>query len=200
MVPPLDPVQWAFEKSIRDFKAELKDEGLYSEILRTTTIDQVYDVTDKLQEEQAKNGHMRHLSKIGPFLERLRGYTDAIDTFVQVKPEILAYIWGPIKLLLQWTSVLKQSFDAIVNTIGDIGDLLPEFQEVVRLFGHNEQIKDVLALFFQDILDFYVIALKFFSLCRMSQSPSSSWIDNSNIEGCARLETDIRSNVAKTAG
>jgi hypothetical protein len=83
---------------------------------------------------------------------------------VQVKPEILALIWGPIKLLLQWTSVLKQSFDAIVNTIGDFGDLLPEFQEVMKLFGHNEQIKDVLALFFRDILDFYVVALKFFSL------------------------------------
>ena len=169
-----DPVQRVFEKCIRDFKAELKDDELYSKILQTTTIDQVYDVTDKLQEEQAKSGHMRHLSKIGPFLERLRGYTDAIDTFVQAKPDILALIWGPIRLLLQWTSILKQSFNAIVNTIGDIGDLLPEFQEVMRLFGHNEQIKDVLALFFQDILDFYIISLKFFSLCRTFQDPNSS--------------------------
>jgi hypothetical protein len=68
---------------------------------------------------------------------------------------------------------VKQSFDAIVNTIGDIGDLLPEFQEVTRLFGHNEQIKDVLALFFRDLLDVYVIALKFFSLPRTFQRPIS---------------------------
>ena len=179
--PSYDPVQQPFEKCIRDFKADLKDRRLYSEILQTTTIDQVYDVTDKLQEEQAKNGHLRHLSKIGPFLEGLRGYADAIDTFVQVKPDILALIWGPIKLLLQWTSVIKESFDAIVNTIGDIGELLPEFQEVMRLFGHNAQIKDVLALFFQDILDIYVIALNFFSLSRESQNVYSFCVDNSDV-------------------
>ena len=159
-----DPVHLVFENSIRDFKKSLKDEKLYSEILQTTTIDQVYDFTNKLQEEQAKHGHMRHLAKIRPFLERLQGYAGAIDTFVQVKPEILALIWGPIKLLLQWTSILKQSFDELVKTIADVGDLLPEFEEVMKLFGHNKQMKDVLALFFQDILDIYVIALKFFSL------------------------------------
>jgi hypothetical protein len=166
MVSPYDPVQSAFEKSIRDFKANLKDDELYREILQTTTIDQVYDITDKLQEEQAKNGHMRHLSKVGPFLERLRGYAGAIETFVQVKPDILALIWGPIKLLIQWTSILKQSLDELVKTIADVGDLLPEFEEVMKLFGHNAQIKDVLALFFQDILDIYMITLKFFSLSR----------------------------------
>jgi len=166
MVPPYDPVQLTFEKSICDFKANLKNDELYSEILQTTTINQVYDITDKLQEEQAKNGHMRHLSRVGPFLERLRGYAGAIETFAQVKPDILALIWGPIKLLLQWTSILKQSLDELIKTIADIGDLLPEFEEVMKLFGHNGQMKDVLALFFQDILDIYMIALKFFSLSR----------------------------------
>ncbi|PMD44746.1 hypothetical protein L207DRAFT_552817 [Hyaloscypha variabilis F] len=166
MANPYDPVQFAFEKSIRDFKANLKDDRLYSEILQTTTIDQVYNFTEKLQADQNKDGHMRHLAKIGPFLENLRGYAGVIEVFIQVKPEILALIWGPIKLLLQWTSVLKQSFDGLIKTIADIGNLLPEFKEVVRLFGHNKQINDVLALFFQDILDIYAIALKFFSASR----------------------------------
>lgn len=161
-----DPIQLVFDKSIREFKANLKNDKLYSEILQTTTIDQVYDITDKLQAEQAKDGHMRHMSKIGPFLERLRLYVGAIEVFVQVKPDMLALIWGPIKLLLQWASVLKQSLDGLVKTIADVGDLLPEFTDVMKLFGHNEQMKDVLALFFQDILDIYVIALKFFSLSR----------------------------------
>jgi hypothetical protein len=61
---------------------------------------------------------------------------------------------------------LKQSFDGLIKTIADIGNLLPEFKEVVRLFGHNKQINDVLALFFQDILDIYAVALKFFSASR----------------------------------
>jgi len=170
MTAPYDPVQVAFENAVRDFKANLKNDALYSKILETTTIDQVYDATDKLQEEQAKKGHLRHLSKIEPYLERLRDYSNVIEVFLQVKPDILGLIWGPIKLLLQWAGTLKQSFDAIINTTADIGVLLPEFQEVTKLFAHNEQIKDVLALFFKDILDFYLIALKFFSLPRKFSS------------------------------
>ncbi len=160
---PYDPVQAAFQSMILEFKDKLKDDKLYSEILKTTSIDEVYDATDQLQKDQAKVGNLRHLAKIEPYLERLRAYSGVIDTFVQAKPDILALIWGPIKLLLQWTSILKQSFDEIINITAEIGDLLPEFKEVSRMFCHNAQLKDVLVLYFQDILDFYVVALKFFS-------------------------------------
>ena len=155
-----DPIQVAFQGVINDFKTKLQDDKLYGELLKTTSIDEVYDATDKLQ---AKPGHLRHLSKIGPYLERLRDYSGAIDTLVQAKPDVLALIWGPIKLLLQWTSILKQSYDAIINTTAEIGDLLPEFKEVGQRFSHNDKLKDVLVLFFQDILDFYLVALKFFN-------------------------------------
>ena len=85
-----------------------------------------------------------------------------IEVFVQSKQDVLSLIWGPIKLLLQWTNNMKQSFDAIVNTLTDIGLLLPKFQEVRKLFSHNKHIKDVLVFFFRDILNFYLIVLKFF--------------------------------------
>lgn len=163
-----DQIQESFEKAKREFKAGLKAPSLYAQILETTTIDQVYDAADKLQDEQAKHGHLRHLAKIEPYLERLRAYTGVLETFVQVKPDILALIWGPIKLLLQWSGTLKQSFDAIVNTTAKIGEELPRFQEVTRLFSSNDRIKDVLLLFFKDILDFYRIALDFFSKKRKS--------------------------------
>jgi len=166
MATVYDPVQQVFDNVIHDFKSQLKDDRLLNEISKTTNIDQVYDTTDKLQREQAKHGHLRHLSKIQPYLEGLNNYVHIIEVFVQVKPEVLALIWGPIKLLLQWASTLKQSFDAIIDTLAEIGTLLPEFRNVVKLFEHNKQIKDVLALFFKDILDFYLIALNFFSLPR----------------------------------
>lgn len=155
-----DPIQVVFQSVINDFKNKLQDDKLYGDLLKITSIDEVYDATDKLQ---ATPGHLRHLSKIEPYLERLRDYSGAIDTLVQAKPDVLALIWGPIKLLLQWTSVLKQSYDAIINTTAEIGDLLPEFKEVGQRFSHNDKLKDVLVLFFQDILDFYLVALKFFN-------------------------------------
>lgn len=163
MTTTYDPSQVAFQSAINGFKSRIKDDKLLAEILKTSSIEEVYDFTDKLQAEQAKNGHLRHLSKIGPFLEHLRDYSGAIDTFVQAKPSILAFLWGPIKLLIQWTSVLKQSFDAIINITAEIGEVLPEFKQVSELFSQNTQLKGVLVLFFQDVLEFYLIALEFFT-------------------------------------
>lgn len=161
-----DPAHQAFATAIQYFKANLKDDALYREILNTTSIQQVYDLTDKLQAEQAKKGHLSYLSKIQPFLQRLNDYAGVIEVFLQAKPEVLALIWGPIKLIIQWASALKQSFDAIINTMADIGILLPEFQLVGNLFSQSRHINDVMVLFFRDILDFYLIALNFFSLPR----------------------------------
>ena len=168
-----DPIQAAFDSAMREFKANLQDETIYKEILQTTSIKQVYDATDKLQQEQAKNGHLRHLSKIQPYLTRVTEYANAVGVLIQVKPDILALIWGPIVLLLQWASVLKTSFDAIVNATAEIGLALPEFERAVQLFDESSPVKDVLLLFFRDILDFYLIALRFFRLPRML-APSSA--------------------------
>lgn len=157
-----DLVEAAFKTAIRDFKATLKDEKLLEDISKTKSIEDVYDATDALQKEQGKKGRLHHLAKIQPYLECLRSYTSVIEIFIQSKQDVLALIWGPIKLLLHWTNEMKQSFDAVLDTLADIALLLPDFQEARKLFSHNEHIKDVLVLFFRDILDFYLIVLKFF--------------------------------------
>ncbi|EHK42065.1 hypothetical protein TRIATDRAFT_295808 [Trichoderma atroviride IMI 206040] len=162
-VPDLTPIQLAFTEAVRQFKSKLKNDQLYADILKTKSIDEVYDKTDALQIELGKQGRIRNLSKIRPFLEGLRSYADVIDTFIQVKPDVLALIWGPIKLLIQWTASLTQSMDAIINTAAEIGSLLPDFKLMATMFGYNEHIKDVLVLFFRDILDFYAVTLKFFT-------------------------------------
>ena len=162
MVAPNDLIRAAFENAVRDFKASLGDEKLLEDISKTKSIEDVYDATDALQKEQSAKGHLRHLAKIQPYLECLRSYGSVIEVFIQSKPDILSLIWGPIKLLLHWANNMKQSFDAVVDALADIGLLLPEFKEVRKLFSHNEHIKDVLVFFFRDILDFYLIVFKFF--------------------------------------
>jgi hypothetical protein len=159
-------IQEAFECAKREFQRGLKNPTLFTEIQKTTCIEEVYDAAEKLQEEQAKRGRLRHLRRIDPYLERLRQYSEVIETFVQAKSDILALIWGPIRLLLQISKNLTQSFDAIVNTMANIGEKLPLFQEYTQLFGSSNRINDVLCLFFKDILDFYLTALNFFGVKR----------------------------------
>lgn len=174
MCTPYDPIQVAFDNAIREFRTRVNDDAIYDKILQTRTIDQVYAATDKLQAEQAEHGHLRHLSKIEPYLTRLGDYAHAVEVFIQVKPGILALIWGPIVLILQWATVLKTSFDAIVGTTAEIGLALPEFKQAALLFGENHLIKDVLLLFFKDILEFYAVALSFFRLPSKSGFPAPS--------------------------
>lgn len=163
---PSDALRRAFDSAIQQFKDDLKNPELYDQILQTTSIDQVYDATDQLQKEQSKTGRLRHLSKIEPFLGRLREYSSVVETFVQAKPDVLALIWGPIKLLLLWADALTKSFAAISDTLEEVGSLLPEFCEVTKIFTDSVRLQEILVLFFRDILDLYLITIKFFSSTR----------------------------------
>jgi nucleoside-triphosphatase THEP1 len=164
-----DPVQRAFQSAVRDFKAGLKNEELYDKITSTQSIDEVYDYTDKLQEEQSRTGSLRHLSRLKPYLTRLSQYVAVMNNFglTQMTPSVTSVLCGPILLLLQWASVLKQSLDAVVEITARIGELLPEFTEVAKLFHDNTCLQEVLVLFFRDILDFYSAALSFFGQSRL---------------------------------
>lgn len=164
--PPDAVVRAAFVQAAQRFKKGLSNDKLYDQIVQTDSIDKVYDATDKLQKDQSKSRRLQNLGRIGPYLEGLRSYASVIDTFVQAKPDILALIWGPIKLLLQWTSNMTESFEALIATIAEVGALLPEFKEMATLFYQNEQIKDVLILVFSDILNFHLVALNFFGMKR----------------------------------
>ncbi|KAI8718204.1 NACHT domain-containing protein [Fusarium sp. LHS14.1] len=170
-----DAVRHAFNSAIQDFKNNLKDPGLYDQILQTTSIDQVYDATDQLQKGQSKTGRLRHLSKIEPFLDRLRDYSSVVETFVQAKPDVLALIWGPIKLLLLWADALTKSFTAISDTLEEVGSLLPEFCEVTNIFTNSVRLQEILVLFFRDILDLYLITINFFSLTRLKIVFETLW-------------------------
>jgi nitrate/nitrite-specific signal transduction histidine kinase len=85
-------VQEAFNFARRDFLQSLTDPHDY-DFSQYNSIEQVYDATEKIQKEQEKSGTLRNLNKIQPYLECMSQYVQTIDTFVQVKPEILAVIW-----------------------------------------------------------------------------------------------------------
>lgn len=168
MASNLNLIKAAFDQAVRDFKAGLSDQALCEEISKISSIEAVYDATDAIQKERGQRGLLRNLKKIEPFLNGLRNYAAVIEVFVQSKQDVLSLIWGPVKLLLQWANTLTQSIDAIINTLADIGERLPEFQRAREMFQQNKHIENVLPLFFRDLLDLYLIALKFFRKKRKS--------------------------------
>ncbi|KAF5965977.1 NACHT nucleoside triphosphatase [Fusarium coicis] len=110
-----DQVSEIFEKAKADFLSAIKDQNLRCQLQKVTTIDDIWDYTEQLQKDQASNKRLRCMKRIGPYTERLQEYAGVIEVFVQAKPDILALIWGPIKLLLQVSSNLVASFDALLG-------------------------------------------------------------------------------------
>jgi len=160
----LDPSQKAFEAAKNAFRKSLNDEKLFKDLMETTSIQGVWKAARDVQAKQDAERRLRHMAKIKTFLDKLSAYTSTVDTFVQVKPDIMALIWGPIRLLLVMTASITKFADAITQVMTKIGDALPQFVEITKTLSDNDRLKDLLALFYRDILDFHVIALKFFSL------------------------------------
>ena len=195
--PAHDPVGAALESSRKEFYRQLKDPKLKTEIDKITTVDQVYEATKRLQEDQGKSKTLRSLGKIRTFLERLDEYSKVLGIFVQVKPDVLALIWGPIKLLIHLSSNLVKSMDAIIDVMSLIGDKLPIFTDYAKLFKANPRVNHILALIFRDILNFYLAALNFFALRGEShhRAMTKSLSTNHDLPPC-RLAYCIRSPVA----
>ncbi|KAK0714452.1 hypothetical protein B0T21DRAFT_375908 [Apiosordaria backusii] len=194
------PSQQAFEAAKNAFKQSLKDENLFGKLLATTSVEQVYEAVQDIQASAHVERRLRHLGKIRTFIEKLTEYVSVVDTFVQVKPDILALIWGPIRLLVVWTSSITKFADAVTDAMEKIGDALPHALRSANIFDDNDKLKALLELFYKDILDFYIIALKFFSLSRSDLVFEAVWPKQRNkidvvVSNINRHTTLMRSEV-----
>ncbi|KAF4427465.1 Nacht domain [Fusarium acutatum] len=78
-------------------------------------------------------------------------------------------------LFLLWADVLKRSFDALVNALEEIGNALPDFCELAEMFANNKRLQELLVLYFRDILQFYLISTKLFSMNRLKSVFEMFW-------------------------
>lgn len=88
----LTPAQADFELARDDFLNSLEHPEKYN-LSAFTTIKDVHGEIERIQVEQGRKGCLRNLKKIQPYLECITQFSGVIDTFVQVKPDILALIW-----------------------------------------------------------------------------------------------------------
>jgi serine/threonine protein kinase len=160
---PINALQREFEEAARVFKDNLPDSIPLEEILKVTSSEDFYDITDKIQEEQRTRGGLRNLPKMRLYLERLEGYASVITDTINGSRGVLALLWGPIALLLQWSRTLGTAYDSIINVAAEVGQALPDFQASAAIFDQNMEAKEILMLFLKDILNFYREALEPFS-------------------------------------
>lgn len=78
-----------------------------------------------------------------------------------------------------------QGFDKVLEITRKIGDCLPQFKKFGDLFKESRSVREILGLFYKDILEFYAIMLKFFQTKGMSRDHQS----NKRTQLVARMES-----------
>jgi hypothetical protein len=95
MAAPTDSPVWVEEAFLSAKNAFLR--GLVNksgfDFSQVSNANDVIDAAIAIQQQQAKTKTFRGLARIKPFITVLQDYSGVVDTFAQVKPDILCLIW-----------------------------------------------------------------------------------------------------------
>jgi hypothetical protein len=95
-----------------EFRSKVPD-GLVDTFAEIRTLEDLERAIRDIEARQADKKSLRYLNKIKPCPNALDEYSKAIEVFVNAKPEIMAFVWGPIKvcLLVGATFTLQRDSD-----------------------------------------------------------------------------------------
>ncbi|OTA54483.1 hypothetical protein K449DRAFT_469433 [Hypoxylon sp. EC38] len=166
MVLHREPSPKAEESPFRQVLERFKNEHLKereSEKFQLTDLSSLKDSIKRIQDEQASKNRMRNLTRLKSFLEGMEQYEKLIEVFLNAT-EYLAFVWGPMKFLLQTTNNYVKAFDAILDMYQEIGEQITVLEKYQALFDWKEKtyMKSVLEMIYVDILDFHAKALSYF--------------------------------------
>jgi len=82
----------AIDRALRNFRTNL-DSKEKADFSHVHTEVELMALIDSLEAEQAARGCIRNMTRIMPFVNGLSQYARVIEVFVQVKPDILSFIW-----------------------------------------------------------------------------------------------------------
>jgi tetratricopeptide (TPR) repeat protein len=157
------PTAAPFERALAQFKMGLKKRD--QETFKKTTLTDLKNTIGELQAKQHASRRLQGLNRIQPFLEAMEQFGKAIAIFANTN-ELVAFIWGPVKLLLLISSTFVDSFKELLSIYQHIGERLPNIMRYEEVFRSNGEMQGVLALIYKDILRFHMAALKYFQASR----------------------------------
>jgi hypothetical protein len=115
-------------------KLEPEERVLFNE----ATIQNLYYVTSNAERADRINSKTRNaISAIQPLVDRIEEYGKAMDTYANMAPNLLAPIWGSLRVVLVLAKDFGRFYERMTNTLGRIGDILPRL--LVGIFHQIHQ-------------------------------------------------------------
>ncbi|KAK0115664.1 hypothetical protein ONS95_000067 [Cadophora gregata] len=163
-----------FQEAVGKFTKRLTKEEQNE--FKFASLEDVLTSVEAIQAEQGKRKSMMNLTRIKRFLEAMRQYGAIIEVFLNASA-ILCFVWGPMKFCLMVASSWADCFDIILDAYQKLADNLPLFSEYRALFGADSRMASVLALIYEDILEFHLSALRVLKRPTWRQLFRSAWKD-----------------------
>jgi hypothetical protein len=95
-----ESVSVAFSSALSDFRSALLRDCIdESEIC--SSLPELRTAIGDVERQQSQRKSLQNMARIRPLIEALEDYSRIIEVFVNAKPDLLAFVWGPIKLCVQ---------------------------------------------------------------------------------------------------
>ncbi|KAM5350993.1 hypothetical protein ACJ41O_003716 [Fusarium nematophilum] len=152
----------SFEKSLELFRKELSNDQL-----QEFNSANLKDLNDSIQDVQAKLGRDKRLcnfKRLEKFLSAMEHVEKLVTIFLNVH-EVVAFVWGPIKLALMAATAFKDSIRELLDVYEEIGEALSNlafFHALIKSKG-AEHLRLALEDYFSDILRFHRCVINVFS-------------------------------------
>ncbi|KAI1736489.1 hypothetical protein F4680DRAFT_432296 [Xylaria scruposa] len=162
----------AFDRALQRFR-----DGLTKEQQKQFEASSLDEVDAEIQNIQSRLGSMKKLRSLGrlsKFLEAMTQIEQLVQIFLNVS-EVVAFVWGPIKLALLVASARVETLECLLDTYVEIGEVIPSLRQYDRLFEDAPLVLEVLEKYFCDILEFHRNALDVFARPAWRKCFDSTW-------------------------
>ncbi|KAH8586783.1 C2H2 domain-containing protein [Bisporella sp. PMI_857] len=149
----------SFEVILADFKKSLTPEEIQD--FQFVTLNDVRESALRIQKDQENLKKLMNMARLESFLEAMNQFGKVIEVFGNSNI-FVAFVWGPLKFILQTTSTWTEIFESILDAYEQIGEHMPLLEQYQSLFGTKPHMNRVLALIYTDILKFHKKAVRMF--------------------------------------
>ncbi|KAJ3454415.1 hypothetical protein MRS44_018309 [Fusarium solani] len=167
-----DPQPPEFQRMLEEFKQGLKKRD--QETFKLTTLDTLSRSIATLQARLHAERRLQNPNRLVRFLEAIKQYGEILRVFC-INNEVMAFIWGPVKLLLETASSCDRAFNELLNTYERMGEEFPLLLQYRDLFQAEPQKVQILVLIYKDIIKFHEIALGQFRRPRWEDLFDITW-------------------------
>lgn len=147
------------KKALDQLKSTLTPEDV--RMFSNTSLEDLWREARRIEQEQGARMDLRCMRRLEPLLRSLESYASVIEVFCQGYAP-MAFVWGPIKLMLLLARNYSSVMEKILQAFSDIADYLPRLDKLKATFPRDTNFNQVVGLIYSDIIEFHQRAYKFF--------------------------------------